>query len=114
MENEGIALTRDQFLDTFGLRDDTIIAKWLGVAATPEAIQRIADAKEELYRDLVRHNGISPEPGVATWLNPASRAGVATSHRVSSAASKHRRGVGGLESRTFFPGDRLSRRCESG
>jgi hypothetical protein len=89
MENEGIALTRDQFLDTFGLRDDTIIAKWLGVAATPEAIQRIADAKEELYRDLVRHNGISPEPGVATWLNPASRAGVATSHRVSSAASKH-------------------------
>ncbi len=69
MGNEGIALTRDQFLDTFGQRNDTILAKWLGPAVTPETIQRIGNAKEELYRTLVRHNGVLPEPGVATWLH---------------------------------------------
>jgi phosphoglycolate phosphatase-like HAD superfamily hydrolase len=36
----------------------------LGAAATPERIARIADAKEELYRDLVRKNGVAPLPGV--------------------------------------------------
>jgi beta-phosphoglucomutase family hydrolase len=69
MDNEGVALTHDQFLSTFGRRNDTIITKWLGSAATPETIQRIANAKEEVYRHLVHRNGISLELGVATWLN---------------------------------------------
>lgn len=75
MKNEGIVLMRDQFLDTFGQRNDTILTKWLGPAATPEAIQRIGNAKEELYRHLVRRNGISPEPGVATWLRRLHKQG---------------------------------------
>jgi beta-phosphoglucomutase len=29
---------------------------------------RIASAKEELYRGLIRKNGISPLPGVAVWV----------------------------------------------
>jgi len=37
--------------------------------ATPEGMERIADAKEELYRRRVRRNGISPLPGVADWLH---------------------------------------------
>jgi beta-phosphoglucomutase family hydrolase len=65
---EGIAITREQFLSSFGQRNDSIIPRWLGVAATPEHIERISQAKEELYRRLVRRDGISPLPGVASWI----------------------------------------------
>jgi len=68
LANEGIVITREQFLSSFGQRNDSIIPRWLGAAATPERIERISKAKEELYRDLVRREGMSPEPGVATWL----------------------------------------------
>jgi HAD superfamily hydrolase (TIGR01509 family) len=68
MMKEGIAITRDQFRSSFGQRNDSIITQWLGAAATPERISRIADAKEELYRDLVREKGVVPLPGVAHWL----------------------------------------------
>lgn len=65
----GIAITRDQFLASFGRRNDSIIPQWLGASASPERIARIADAKEELYRDLVRKKGIPPLPGVAHWVH---------------------------------------------
>jgi len=68
LANEGMAITRGQFLSSFGQRNDSIIPQWLGAATTPARIQRIANAKEELYRDLVRKKGISPLPGVANWL----------------------------------------------
>jgi HAD superfamily hydrolase (TIGR01509 family) len=35
----------------------------------PERIHRISQAKEELYRQLVRKNGISPLPGVKNWVH---------------------------------------------
>jgi beta-phosphoglucomutase len=68
MEKEGVPITREQFLATFGQRNDSIIPQLLGPAATPERIERISTAKEELYRDLVRMHGMKPLPGVATWL----------------------------------------------
>src|SRR5208337_4734004 len=68
MAHEGIAITREQFLASFGQRNDSILPRWLGAAATPERIERIGNAKEELYRQLVRRDGISPLPGVASWL----------------------------------------------
>ncbi len=68
MSAEGIRITHEQFLASFGQRNDSILPRWLGPAATPESITRIGNAKEELYRDLVLKNGISPLPGVATWL----------------------------------------------
>lgn len=69
MANEGIVITREQFLSTFGQRNDSIIPAWLGSAATAERIERVAQAKEALYRHLVRRVGIAPEPGVAAWLH---------------------------------------------
>src|SRR5262249_36488247 len=66
---EGISITREQFLSSFGQRNDSIIPKWLGGAATPERIEKIGNAKEELYRSLIRRNGISPLPGVAHWVH---------------------------------------------
>jgi beta-phosphoglucomutase family hydrolase len=69
LANEGITITREQFLSSFGQRNDSIIPRWLGAATTPERIERIATAKEGLYRHLVRSEGISPLPGVAHWLH---------------------------------------------
>lgn len=64
---EGITITHDQFLSTFGQRNDSIITQWLG-APSPPLIEKIGVAKEEIYRKLVREGGIEPLPGVAKWV----------------------------------------------
>ena len=69
MAKEGIVITREQFLSSFGQRNDSIIPSWLGSTATDERIERIAQEKEKFYRDLVRRIGIGPEPGVTIWLD---------------------------------------------
>jgi len=69
MLNEGIIITHQQFLSSFGQRNDSILSQWLGASATPERIEKIANTKEELYRRRVRRNGISALPGVASWLH---------------------------------------------
>jgi beta-phosphoglucomutase family hydrolase len=74
MANEAITITRKQFLSSFGQRNDSILPRWLG-AATPERIERIANAKEEQYRQLIRTNGISPLPGVVDWVGRLHAAG---------------------------------------
>lgn len=68
MANEGIVITHEQFLSSFGQRNDSILPRWLGSASTPERIEKIANTKEELYRDLVRKHGIAALPGVSSWL----------------------------------------------
>ena len=65
---EGITITRDQFLSSFGQRNDSIIPRWLGAASTPERVERISSAKEKRYRDLIRKHGMSPLPGVSDWI----------------------------------------------
>lgn len=75
LANEGINITREQFLASFGQRNDSILPRWLGVSATPERMARISNAKEELYRHLVRRNGISPLPGVAHWVHRLHKEG---------------------------------------
>jgi len=66
---DGIFITHRQFVSSFGQRNDSILSEWLGAGAPPERMERIANAKEELYRRRVRRNGISPLPGVANWLH---------------------------------------------
>ena len=75
MAKEGIVITREQFLASFGQRNDSIVPRWLGAAATPERIERIANAKEELYRQLIRRDGVSALPGVASWLHRLQQRG---------------------------------------
>ena len=43
--NEGITITREQFLASFGQRNDSIIPRWIGTTSTPERIERIGNAK---------------------------------------------------------------------
>ena len=75
LADEGITITHEQFLSSFGQRNDSILPQWLGTAATPERIEKIAKAKEELYRHLIIRNGISPLPGVADWVDRLHKQG---------------------------------------
>lgn len=68
MANAGVTITRDDFLATFGWRNDAILPRWLGADVAAERRQRIGDAKEEHYRRLVRESGLSPLPGAAEWV----------------------------------------------
>jgi len=64
MAREGITITREQFLSSFGQRNDSILPRWLGARVTPDQIEKIGNAKEEMYRGLIRRYGIAPLPGV--------------------------------------------------
>ena len=68
MASEGIAISYEQFLSTFGQRNDSILPQWLGADASAERIQLVGDEKEELYRKLVRERGLDPLPGAVEWV----------------------------------------------
>jgi HAD superfamily hydrolase (TIGR01509 family) len=68
MAAEGIPITHEQFAITFGQRNDSILPSWLGRDATPDRVQRVGDAKESLYRQLVRQGGLAPLAGAAGWV----------------------------------------------
>jgi HAD superfamily hydrolase (TIGR01509 family) len=68
MGQEGMEVTREQFLASFGQRNDTILGEWLGSGPDAEQIRRVGDAKEAFYRELVRTEGIGPLPGAADWV----------------------------------------------
>jgi beta-phosphoglucomutase family hydrolase len=68
LREEGIEITYQQFLSSFGQRNDRILPQWLGDDADPERIRRIGDAKEREYRRLVEERGLQALPGAEQWL----------------------------------------------
>lgn len=74
MRGEGIELTYEQFLASFGQRNDRILGRWLP-DADPERTRRIGDEKEAEYRRLVEAHGLSPLPGAREWLIALEQAG---------------------------------------
>ena len=68
MAEEGSPVTHDQFVQSFGKRNDLILTGWLGADADPERMRRLSDEKEARFRALVRAHGIEPLPGVREWV----------------------------------------------
>jgi len=68
MAAEGVSLTYQQFLDTFGQKNDRILPGWLGSGADAARIRRVGDAKEAEYRRLASVHGLSPLPGASSWV----------------------------------------------
>jgi HAD superfamily hydrolase (TIGR01509 family) len=68
MDAEGVAVTYQQFRDTFGQRNDTIIPLLCGGTATAETVTRISDTKEAAYRRMVREGGIAAIDGAIEWV----------------------------------------------
>src|SRR5579863_10578351 len=75
MSSLGRPITREQFLATFGLRNDEILPRWLGAGATREEIGCISREKEELYRELLREGGAAPLAGAAECVRRLKREG---------------------------------------
>lgn len=75
MAAEGIELTYEHFLKHFGQRNDVSIPGYLGRPVSREELNRISDAKENHYRQMVKERGIELLPGVRQWLEHLSDAG---------------------------------------
>lgn len=68
LAREGYELTRDDFLRSFGRRNDAVVRGFLGDHISLPEIERISEMKEARYRELVRTRGTALLPGVAMWL----------------------------------------------
>ena len=75
MRGEGLELTYQQFLDSFGQKNDRILSGWLGATIPADRIQRVGDAKEALYRDFARREGLDALPGAIDWVRQLRRDG---------------------------------------
>jgi HAD superfamily hydrolase (TIGR01509 family) len=72
---DGVLITHQQFLESFGQRNDRVLRGWLGEDASDEWVQQLAEAKEAEYRRLVETEGLSPLPGAADWVARLHAAG---------------------------------------
>ncbi len=66
---ENFPLTRERFAASFGQRNDEILRDYFGETFSTGDITRVGNAKESLYRELVRTRGIELLPGVERWLH---------------------------------------------
>jgi len=72
---EGLSITYQQFLASFGKKNDPIMREWLGADYSPERAVRLAEAKEADYRRLVAEYGLQPKPWAKEWLTGLHAAG---------------------------------------
>lgn len=76
---QGSSLPADFFKQSFGMRNESIFPKFFASwvdAGDHARIAQLADRKEELYRALVRRDGIAPLPGVVALLESLAAAGI--------------------------------------
>ena len=73
---EGRTLPPDHFRRSFGMRNEQIFPDILRWTTDPAEINRLALLKENLYRDIIRRNGIAPIPGVTEFLEKLRTASV--------------------------------------
>ena len=70
-EEENKVLPDNFFKMTFGMRNENIIpnffGNWIDVT-NQEEVTRLADRKEEIYREIIISDGIEPLPGVRNLL----------------------------------------------
>ena len=75
IRDEGIELSYDQFLASFGQKNDRILPVWLGADVDGGRVQRIGDDKETEFRRLAEAHGLRPLPGAREWLSTLGAAG---------------------------------------
>jgi beta-phosphoglucomutase len=73
--SHGLTVTREQFRETFGQRNDAILARWLGNGLSREQARTIGDVKEARYRELVAQAGLVPLPGAEPWVRRLTAGG---------------------------------------
>ncbi|MFC2047959.1 HAD family hydrolase [Chloroflexota bacterium] len=71
LSKRGVKFTEEDFRESFGLRNDTIIRKVLGEEVSQDEIDSIASEKEESFRRKIKQ-GLKPLPGVIKLLKSLS------------------------------------------
>jgi len=69
-------ITWDDFTNTYGQRNDTIIRLWFSPALSQQESNSIGEAKEARFRELVRQKGLVLLPGVQNWLESFRQMGI--------------------------------------
>ena len=72
----GRPLPEGHFKRSFGRKNDEIIPQILGWPVSATEIVRLGRRKEELYRHVLREQGIAPLPGVREFLVSLQSAGI--------------------------------------
>jgi beta-phosphoglucomutase family hydrolase len=72
----GTTIAPGSFLRGFGMKSARIIEEIHQWATEPEAIARLTNRKEALYREIVQQSEIAPLPGVVEWLHRLREAGL--------------------------------------
>jgi beta-phosphoglucomutase len=75
MAGRGRDLSYDDFIATFGQRNDYILRLWIGAHLTADELERMDEAKEERYRALLLARGVQLLPGAEQWLRDLRAAG---------------------------------------
>lgn len=100
----GHALPEDHMALTFGKRNDRILRDILGWADTPEAVHKLSERKEALYREAIAREPVAPLPGVRALLRGLRQAGIPC----AVGSSTHRKNIecviGALHLRPYFAG----------
>ncbi len=73
-EEDGFDFTPQLFQETFGQRSDAIIAGHWPRSLSPEEIQRMAERKEAIYREMAEKN-FPAMPGAADFVRELARRG---------------------------------------
>jgi beta-phosphoglucomutase len=74
MAADGVPITYEQFLHSFGQRNDAILGAWLP-GAPAERVRRLGDAKEKCFRHLVSDGPLHPLPGAVEWIEQLAKDG---------------------------------------
>ena len=85
----GEPLPENHFVKGFGMKNQVIIPDVLGWTDDPDDIEKYSLRKEQLYRDIIREEGIRPLPGVLDLLKMLSDRDVPC----SVASSTHRQNI---------------------
>ena len=75
MAAENFVISHDEYVADFGKRNDEILRGRLRPDLPDDDVARIALAKEERYRGLVRAQGLTLLPGAGFWLEQLKRDG---------------------------------------
>jgi len=105
MAEEGSPITHEQFVHSFGKRNDLILSGWLGAGADPERMRRLSDEKEARFRALVRAHGMEPLPGVRAWVARLHAEGWRLAIATSAPRLNLETMVGALQMRHHFSAD---------
>jgi len=63
VREHGRDLSYEEFRPTFGLRNDDILARYLGFAGDTAHLARFSERKEELFRASLERDGVRTQPG---------------------------------------------------